>query len=225
MSTTPLLQVDAVTRDFPSPTGPLSILRGVSFTLHRGQTLAVTGPSGSGKSTLLNLIASLDRPTSGSILVEGRRIADLAGPSLQQYRATTIGLVFQDHRLFPQLTATENILVPTLAAGCRQNQSRADELLEAMGLSARANSYAWQLSGGERQRIAIARALINGASLLLCDEPTGNLDHANANAIADLLVCLAPTRHIATIIVTHNPTLASRCSSRLRLDSGHLAPE
>lgn len=218
----PLLKLDNISREFTTPAGPLRILSGISLTVERGQTLAITGPSGSGKTTLLNIIASLDQPTAGSVLFEGTVVQTFSDEQLQAYRATRIGLVFQDHRLFPQLSAIENVLVPTLARGCRKNQSRAPELLAAMGLSDRADSFAWQLSGGERQRVAIARALINGASLLLCDEPTGNLDHANAKVVADLLLGLATTRNIAIIIVTHNPELAGRCSRQLALHDGKL---
>ncbi len=213
----PVLRVSLLTKDFPSPAGVLRVLDGVGFDLLAGESLAVTGPSGSGKTTLLNIIASLEKPTSGSVQVNGEDVVSLDAASAQRYRASRIGLVFQEHRLLPQLTAMENVLLPTLADGMKQNQRRGPELLSALGLSDRADLFAWQLSGGERQRVAIARALINGAKLLLCDEPTGNLDQENARAVADLLLKVATEHAVAVLIVTHNPELAGRCTRQMGL--------
>lgn len=216
-NTAPILKVLHIAKEFLTPAGPLRILDNVSLEVSPGESMAITGPSGSGKTTLLNIIASLEQPTSGSVKVNGAEVTTFDESAAQKYRASQIGLVFQEHRLLPQLTAIENVLIPTLAPGMRANQNRATELLNSLGLTDRANLFAWQLSGGERQRIAIARALINGAKLLLCDEPTGNLDQDNARGVTSMLLEVASAHAAAVLIVTHNPDLAKRCTHQMQL--------
>lgn len=216
------VQLRDVGKQFTTPAGPLDVLRQVTLSAVPGEAIAITGPSGSGKTTLLSIIGSLEKPTTGKVLVDGVDITGLAGDALQAFRATKVGFVFQEHRLLPQLTAIENILVPTLANGCRDNQPKGCALLKRVGVEQRAGSFAWQLSGGERQRIAIARALVNGAGVLLCDEPTGNLDHANAVSVMELLLDIVHEGAVTALIVTHNPEISQRCDRRLELVEGIL---
>jgi ABC-type lipoprotein export system ATPase subunit len=219
----PRVQLHDVACQFNTPAGPLEVLRRVTLQADPGEAIAITGPSGSGKTTLLSIIGSLEKPTSGRVTVDGVDVPGLSGDALQAFRATKVGFIFQEHRLLPQLTAIENVLVPTLAKGCKDNQPRGRQLLERVGMQRRADSFAWQLSGGERQRIAIARALVNGTCVLLCDEPTGNLDHANALSVMDLLLAIAHEREVTALIVTHNPEIALRCDRRLQLEDGSLS--
>ena len=183
------LRVSDVRKQYGSLERPLIVLRGISFELQAGQSLAITGPSGSGKSTLLHLIGTLDLPTSGSILISGKNPAALAEKELARFRNRVIGFVFQGHHLLPQYSVLENVLIPTLAS--RQvgegAKGRARELLDRVGLADRLDHRPAELSGGECQRVAVARALVNSPSLLLCDEPTGNLDGATADSVASLL--------------------------------------
>jgi ABC-type lipoprotein export system ATPase subunit len=218
----PRVQLRNVACKFATPAGPLEVLRRVNLQANPGEAIAITGPSGSGKTTLLSIIGSLEKPTSGQATVDGVDVASLSGDALQTFRATKVGFIFQEHRLLPQLTAIENVLVPTLAKGCKDNQPRGHQLLERVDMQQRADSFAWQLSGGERQRIAIARALVNGAAVLLCDEPTGNLDHANALSVMELLLAIARERDVTALIVTHNPEIAQRCDRILQLADGTL---
>jgi lipoprotein-releasing system ATP-binding protein len=188
-----------------------------------GETVAIVGPSGSGKSTLLNIIGALDKPTSGRVVVDGVEVTELNGDAAAEYRAKKVGFVFQDHHLLPQLTGVENVLLPTLAVkGNNQGRERAAELLERVGVSARAHAFPGELSGGERQRVAVARALINGPGILLCDEPTGNLDHDNAVKVVELFVELAKRENVVVVMVTHNLELAGRFGRCLRLSEGRL---
>jgi len=239
------IQLDHVTKAFSGADGEtLTVLRDVTWSVPQGTTVAVTGPSGSGKSTLLNLIGALDKPTSGSITVGGQRVDTLDAKALTAYRAQQVGFIFQDHHLLPQLTALENVLVPTLggaewaqpsrvhpaagpdtgdtAAGIRPLQ-RAEDLLNRVGLSERLHSFPAQLSGGERQRVAIARALMNSPRLLLCDEPTGNLDQATGAQVVALLMELAQSDGLTVLMVTHNPTHAAACGAAYELREGRLA--
>ena len=219
------LQLRNITKQYATSVGDLCVLREVSFGLDAGQVLAITGPSGSGKTTLLSIIGTLEKPTSGGVLVGDQPIHQLTGRDLQRFRATGVGFVFQEHRLLPHLTALENVLVPTLAPGCRENHKYAGSLLDRVGLADHAQSFAWQLSGGQRQRVAIARALVNQPPLLLCDEPTGNLDHETAKAVGNLLLSLAGELNKAVIIVTHNQELASRCPRRMDLREGRASEQ
>jgi ABC-type lipoprotein export system ATPase subunit len=223
------IRLDNVSRTFDGPNGqPLAILRDLTWQISEGDTVAVAGPSGSGKSTLLNLIGALDRPTSGSITVGGQRLDTLDAAGLATYRAQHVGFIFQDHHLLPQLTALENVLLPTLAAQGTAERAggpaRPEGLLERVGLAERLHSFPAQLSGGERQRVAIARALMNQPRLLLCDEPTGNLDQATGAQVVALLMELAQSGGLTVLMVTHNPAHAAACRLRFELREGRLAP-
>jgi len=216
------LHVADVHKSFETEARPVEVLRGVSFDLAAGDALAITGPSGSGKSTLLHLIGALDRPTSGRIEVEGREVYRLPEKELARFRNQTIGFVFQDHHLLPQYSVQENVLIPALAFPGRADgaEQRAHELIERVGLAARIDHRPAELSGGERQRVAVARALINQPSLLLCDEPTGSLDAANAEGVADLLFELHGESGAMLIAVTHSEELAGRFEQRFDLREG-----
>ena len=205
------LIVENLHKKFETPSGPLVVVRDVSFTLAPGETMAIVGPSGAGKSTLLNMIGSLERPTSGSIRLDGVDVAQLEGEALAAFRSRRVGFVFQDHHLLPQCTAIENVMLPTLPAGTQEGVvERAASLLERVGLGERIDSFPAKLSGGERQRVAIARAMVNDPPLLLCDEPTGNLDHETGDQIGSLFLELADEKGVMLIVVTHNLELAKR---------------
>ncbi|MBN1808792.1 MAG: ABC transporter ATP-binding protein [Planctomycetes bacterium] len=220
----PFLDVRDVTRTFDTPAGPLVVLAGVSFALGRGESVAVTGPSGSGKSTLLNIVGTLDAPTSGSVLLDGRSVHGLGDKEASQLRNARIGFVFQDHHLFPQCTALENILMPLMARAAPpvDAAARAEKLLADVGLADKAASFPAELSGGERQRVAVARALVNSPDLLLCDEPTGNLDIETGKAVARLFLEFRDSRNVSVIVVTHNSAIASMFGLRHTLAGGRL---
>ena len=221
-----LLELINVSKSYESPDGgePLSVLRDVTWSLASGRAVAVTGPSGSGKSTLLNMIAALDRPTAGSVLLDGDDLARLSDRRLSIIRNRHIGLIFQLHHLLPQCTVWENVLVPTLVAGAagRDAEERAGRLLERVGLSRRLLHFPGQLSGGECQRVAVVRALVNKPKLLLADEPTGSLDRAAAENLAELLVELNREEGAALIVATHSTALAERIGDVLELRDGKL---
>ena len=202
------------------------VLRDVSLQINSGESVAIIGPSGSGKSTLLNIIGALDRPNSGQVLLDGRDITQLGDKELTIIRNKQIGFVFQLHHLLPQCTILENVLIPTLPDGNTTKkdeiEARARHLIERVGLSERINYRPGKLSGGERQRVAVVRALINNPKLLLADEPTGSLDHANANALADLLIELNREEGVTLILVTHSLELANRMYRVLELRDGML---
>lgn len=200
----------------------LPVLNNISLVIDPAETIAITGPSGSGKSTLLNILGTLDFPTSGKVLLDDIDICKLNKQDLQRFRAQQLGFIFQDHHLLPQLTARENVMLPTLAKGCLINCETVYSLLDAVGISSRAEAFPGQLSGGERQRTAIARALINAPQLLLCDEPTGNLDHAAGEMIMSLLLDVTRQRGVTVLIVTHNREYASRCQRHFELCDGQL---
>ncbi len=219
------LQVEDLHKEYATPAEPLVVLRGISLELCSGQTLAILGPSGSGKSTLLNILGTLDRPSRGSVKLGQVEPFALPADELAGFRAQRIGFIFQDHHLLPQCTALENILVARLAAGAVRNEdsSRAKQLLERVGLSNRQTHFPSELSGGERQRVAIARALMNRPGLLLCDEPTGNLDAKTSHTIGDLLTGVAAETGAMLIAVTHSAALAERFERRMQLSEGKLA--
>ncbi len=216
-STTLELKVANVSHDY----GPVQVLRNISFSFTGGVSVAITGPSGSGKSTLLHIVGTLERPSSGRIEINNTDPFMLSEPELAQYRNTVIGFVFQEHHLLPQYSVLENVLVPTFAFKQQPDATqRARELLRRVGLTHRVSHRPGELSGGERQRVAIARALINHPDILLCDEPTGNLDTTTTETIADLLFELHDVEQNMLIIVTHNLELASRCQQHLQLTDG-----
>lgn len=212
----------AATADSPETV----VLRGVDLRVARGESLAIVGPSGSGKSTLLNIIGTLDRPTSGTVLLDGRDLSTLNEQALADLRAREIGFVFQLHHLLPQCTVLENVLVPTLAAGNLQRkepaEARASRLLQRVGLEHRLAHRPGQLSGGERQRVAVVRALINEPKLLLADEPTGALDRAAAENLTLLLRELNREEGVALIVVTHALNLAQEMTRALEMQDGAL---
>lgn len=209
-------------KEFPTPTGALQILKGISLDLASGDALSIMGPSGGGKSTLLFLLGALDTPTSGTIELDGRNLFELSEKELAEFRNRRVGFVFQDHCLLPQCTVLENVLAPTLVAPKGEYLKRAQELLKRVGLSERTTHRPAELSGGEKQRVAIARALIREPQLLLCDEPTGNLDAENAESVASLLLDLQERENRILIVVTHSPGLADRFPKRMELESGTL---
>jgi lipoprotein-releasing system ATP-binding protein len=220
-----MLTVTHISKDYPTPQGPLPILRGVSFALERGQSAAITGPSGSGKSTLLYILGALEPPTSGAVTLDGQDPYVLGERELAAFRNQRIGFVFQDHALLPQCSVVENVLAPTLVADgrrARDYMDRATALLAEVGLSHRVAHRPAELSGGEKQRVAIARALICEPTLLLCDEPTGNLDQRNADAVADLLLGVHQAHPTILVIVTHSAELAKRLPRRLELSDSQL---
>ncbi len=218
------LVVENIEKSFTTRSEPLVVLRGVSCALAAGENLAIIGPSGSGKSTLLHIIGTLDRPTAGTVQLDGVDPFALAEPKLAEFRNLRIGFVFQDHHLLPQCTVLENTLIPALALGPTRPAvvARAKELLERVGLSDRVEHRPAELSGGERQRVAIARALVMQPTLVLADEPTGNLDRTTAASIMDLLLELQRAEQTIMIVVTHSPDLAARCQRRQEMDEGRL---
>ena len=214
-----------LTKDYPTRSGPLPVLRGIDLTLQGSEALAIMGPSGSGKSTLLHILGTLDRPTSGTVLLEGEDPFALSEPALADFRNRRIGFVFQDHHLLPQCSVLENVLVPTLvnpAAKADETQKWARELLERVGLSGRLDHRPAELSGGERQRVAIARALVLKPMLLLADEPTGNLDRHTAKSVGELLLDLHRQANTILVAVTHSAELASTFPRRMEMNDGRL---
>jgi len=210
---------------YEAPAGPLPVLRSVSIAIGSSDSLAVLGPSGSGKSTLLNLMGALSTPTSGRIRFEGRDVAEMGEAARAQLRNSRIGFVFQEHHLLPQLTVWENVLVPALIPGVTDEaESRARRLLERVGLQDRIDHTPGALSGGERQRVAVVRALVNSPGLVLADEPTGSLDRATAEALANLLVELNAEEGTALVTVTHSDALAARMGTARVLEDGSLRP-
>lgn len=226
----PMLKLSGVTKEYPSSenSAPVSILRAVQLELEPGDSLAIIGPSGSGKSTLLNIIGTLDRATSGEVVLDGENLATLSELQLARIRNRQIGFVFQSHHLLPQCSVLENVLVPTIAtddpALRSQAPERARQLLERVGLGSRLHHRPGQLSGGERQRTAVVRALINRPKLLLGDEPTGALDQSSAQSLGTLLVELNREEQVTMILVTHSLELAGRMHRVLQLENGALAP-
>jgi lipoprotein-releasing system ATP-binding protein len=215
-----LLKAENVTKRYDTAAGPVEVLNDATITLAPGEAAAIMGPSGSGKSTLLYLLGALDAPTSGTITLQGSNLGSLHEKEAAAFRNQHIGFVFQDHALLPQCTVLENVLVPTLVAPpgpAGLYDTRARTLLDRVGLSHRLDHFPAQLSGGEKQRVAIARALIREPQVLLCDEPTGNLDRASANAVADLLLELHSAQQTILVIVTHSSDLAGRMPQRYEL--------
>lgn len=219
------LLVEKLDKDYPTRSGPLSVLRDVNLRLDRGESLAVMGPSGSGKSTLLHILGTLDQPTRGQVTLEGTNPFTLPEPQLAAFRNRRIGFVFQDHHLLPQCTVLENVLIPTLVnreSRKEDSEQYARALLERVGLSKRIEHYPAELSGGERQRVAVARALIQKPVLLLADEPTGNLDRKNAAGIGELLIELHKQEQTILMVVTHSADLAKLLPKTMEMVDGML---
>jgi len=220
-----MLEVSQITKTYPTPRGPLSILSGVSFSLQRGDAAAIMGPSGAGKSTLLYILGGLEQATSGTVTLDERNPYALSEKELAAFRNQAIGFIFQDHCLLPQCSVLENVLVPTLvSSGGEGYVERARDLLAQVGLSDRLDHRPAELSGGEKQRVALARALIRKPLLLLCDEPTGNLDQASADVVASLLLELHRRQETILIVVTHSAELAARFPLRYELRNANLHP-
>jgi len=213
-----VLVIDHLTKEYPTPRGPLRILSDVSQSFDRGESVSIMGPSGSGKSTLLYVVGALDPPTSGTVKLDGANPYELAEAELAAFRNRKIGFIFQDHCLLPQCSVLENVLTPSLVAGgSAPYLDRAKHLLNEVGLGERLSHRPAELSGGEKQRVAIARALLLEPALLLCDEPTGNLDHSSAESVAGLLYDLHARQKTILIVVTHSPQLGARASRRFEL--------
>jgi putative ABC transport system ATP-binding protein len=217
-----MIELHGVSKSVPSGGGTLTILHSLDLTIPGGGVVAITGPSGSGKSTMLGLIAGLDSPTAGRVVIDGVDITALDEDGLAKLRGTKIGFVFQFFHLLPSLTAYENVLVPMEILGTRDAPRRADALLAEVGLSERGHHYPSQLSGGEQQRVAIARALANDPPILLADEPTGNLDSATGHQVIELLLGVNKTRKTTLVIVTHDPELASVADLTIALRDGRV---
>ena len=218
-----MLKVENISKEYPSPRGTLRILSDISLTLSRGEAISIMGPSGSGKSTLLYILGALEPPTSGTVTLDGNDPFKLNARQLAAFRNKEIGFIFQDHCLLPQCSVIENVLTPTLVAENHNHANdRAGELIEQVGLQERIDHRPAELSGGEKQRVALARALIMKPQLVLCDEPTGNLDQKSADAIASLFFELHERQQTILIVVTHNPELAARFPRRLHLKDQRL---
>ncbi len=221
------LVVENLRKEYPTRSGPLRVLEGVSLSLSPGESVAVTGPSGSGKSTLLHILGTLDRPTAGSVALDGNDPFALSDADLARFRNKKIGFVFQDHHLLPQCSVLENVLIPTLVDRDRKPadaEAYARELLDRVGLAGRLDHRPAELSGGERQRVAVARALIEKPALVLADEPTGNLDRKTAHAVGELLLELHRQQRTILVVVTHSADLAKLFPRRLEMADGTLAP-
>lgn len=213
-----MLEVINLSKDYPTPRGPLAVLSGISLRLSRGDAVAIMGPSGSGKSTLLHIIGALDTPSAGTVTLDGDSPFELDEKQLAAFRNEKVGFVFQDHCLLPQCSVLENVLTPTLVSqSTNDSGTRARALLDQVGLTDRLDHRPAELSGGEKQRVALARALINEPTLLLCDEPTGNLDARSADVVASLLLELHRLQKTILVVVTHSADLAARFPVRYEM--------
>ncbi|NUO74306.1 MAG: ATP-binding cassette domain-containing protein [Frateuria sp.] len=219
----PLLEARDVSKTVRGPEGRLDILAGVSLAVHAGESFAIVGASGSGKTTLLGLLAGLDTPSAGSILLDGHRLETMDEEARADLRRRRVGFVFQSFHLLPALTAEENVMLPLELEGRDDARARAHEALAAVGLAARRRHYPAQLSGGEQQRVAIARAFVHGPRVLFADEPTGNLDQRTGRHVADLLFALNRDHRTTLLLVTHDAALASRCARSVELSEGRVA--
>jgi putative ABC transport system ATP-binding protein len=219
-SALPILEAKTLTREFDE--GQVKALRGVDFSIGEGEFIAITGPSGCGKSTLLQLLGGLDRPTSGELLYRGNSVPDAPDPAA--YRASEVGFIFQAFHLLPTFTALENVQLPMFESDRSRSERHrnAVELLELVGLKDRLNHLPSKLSGGERQRVAVARSLANGPSLLLADEPTGNLDSENAHSVLDLIIRLQQEQGRTMVMVTHDASIAERAGRILHMVDGRI---
>lgn len=220
-----MLKVDHISKEYPTPAGSLSIVKDVSLELPEGSAVSIMGPSGSGKSTLLYMLGALETPTSGTVTLDDQNPFLLDAKKLAAFRNQRIGFVFQDHCLLPQCSVIENVLTPTLVSSLNGSVTeRARELLTQVGLQERLAHHPSQLSGGEKQRVALARALIMKPRLLLCDEPTGNLDQRSAEVVAGMLLDIHRQANTILIVVTHSADLAARFPQRFELKNQRLEP-
>ena len=220
-----MLEVTALSKEYPTPHGPFPVLSGVSLSLVRGDAVSIMGPSGCGKSTLLYILGALEPPSKGTVRLDGQDPFQLKENKLAAFRGEKVGFVFQDHCLLPQCSVLENVLAPTLVSTSRNNYlERARSLLDQVGLTPRLSQRPSQLSGGEKQRVALARALIREPLLLLCDEPTGNLDRHSAEKVTSLLFDLHRRQETILVAVTHSAELAARFPARRELIDGRLQP-
>lgn len=220
MTALPILRVQQLTKSYATGAGRLTVLKNISFELPQGATCSILGPSGSGKTTLLGLCAGLDRPTSGSVLLNGEPLADMDEDERARTRNQLVGFVFQNFQLIPTLTALENVTVPMELRGDRTARALGLELLQRVGLSERIDHYPTQLSGGEQQRVALARAFINRPKILFADEPTGNLDTETSAGIIEIMLELNRGAGTALVLVTHDPDVARLTERTIRLRSG-----
>ena len=222
-----MINVRQLSKTYETPGEAIQVLDHLDLTLATGETAAIVGPSGSGKSTLLNLLGALDRPSSGSITIGDQDISSFSEEQAAAFRNHSLGFIFQQQHLLPQLNVLENVLVPRLAGDWQESaadtEKRALQLLENVGLSDRLHHLPWQLSGGEKLRTAVARALINQPKLILADEPTGSLDPASADTVADLLLALNRDQGVTLIVVTHNLAIAQRMGKTFELRNGKLS--
>jgi len=216
----PLVCVENLAKRFRSGAAELTVFEGVDFELARGESVALVGQSGAGKSTLLHLLGALEAPTEGSIVFDGRPLANRSETELAAYRNTDVGYVWQSHHLLPEFTALENVMMPMLIAGAGGSEARARDWLRRVGLADRETHQAGELSGGEQQRVAMARALVRNPKLLLADEPTGNLDERTGESVIDLLLGLPAQHGLTVVMATHNRGFAARCDRTLTVEGG-----
>ena len=221
-----MIEVSKISKNYESPAGLVTVLRELDLRVNANESVAIVGPSGAGKTTLLNVLGALDQPTSGSVTINGVALNGLAPEAAARFRNRSIGFIFQLHYLLPQCSVLENVLVPRLAGGWDESpadtRARAEALLEQVGLRDRMEHRPWQLSGGEQLRVAIARSLINQPKIILADEPTGSLDPATGERVAELLLRTNAGAQVALVVVTHNPALAQRMQRTYRLEAGRL---
>ena len=223
-----MIKAQKICKTYQSPAGPLPVLRDLDFEVGASESASIVGPSGSGKTTLLNLLGALDRPSSGSIEVDGKVVSELDEKAAAHFRNRSIGFIFQLHYLLPQCSVLDNVLVPRLTGAweepAAETRQRAENLLGEVGLQDRMEYRPYQLSGGEQLRVAIARSLINQPKIILADEPTGSLDPATGERIAELLIRSNRGRNVALVVVTHNLGLAGRMQKSYQLEDGRLIP-
>lgn len=222
MENSQVLVLEQVVKSYPHPTGAIHVLRGASARFARGETVAILGPSGAGKSSLLALMGGLDKADNGAVRFLGKDLSQMSEEALTRYRADNLGIVFQQFHLMPHLSAGENVALPLILAGTEDVETRAARALADVGLSHRGRHFPHELSGGECQRVAIARALVTKPSLILADEPSGNLDAETGDKVMQLLFDLVKREQTTLILVTHNEALAALCDRRLYISHGQL---
>jgi len=220
-----MIQLNGIHLTLNSLAGPVNILRGIDLHVPKGQAVGMIGPSGSGKSTLMSVIAGLEKPTTGEVIIDGQNITNMDEDALALFRRGRVGIVFQSFHLIPTMTAQENVVVPLELMGVDKAFDQAAAELEVVGLSDRMDHYPSQLSGGEQQRVALARALATDPGLLLADEPTGNLDAATGQSIIDLMFALHDKRDTTLVLITHDASLADRCDRVVMLSDGQITSD